>query len=70
MRVGPADAPAGVVRMFTGGAARLLRQELPCLPMRDQVWWSPWFCAASVGFVAESTVHSYIEHPWNAVIVS
>ncbi len=56
--------------MFTGGAARLLRQELPCLPMRDQVWWSPWFCAASVGFVAESTVHSYIEHPWNAVIVS
>ncbi|WP_222106483.1 IS200/IS605 family transposase [Mycobacterium simulans] len=70
VRVGLADAPAGVVRAFQGRTARVLRQELPYLGSRAKVLWSPWYCAASVGCVSESAVGRYIEHQWDAVLVS
>ncbi|SON63988.1 hypothetical protein MSIMFI_05519 [Mycobacterium simulans] len=70
VRVGPADAPAAVVRAFTGRTARVLRQEFPYLVSRAKVLWSPWYFAVSVGYVSESAVRRYIEHQWDAVLVS
>ena len=49
VRVGPADAPASVVRAFKGRSARVLRQEFPYLRNRAKVVWSPSYLAASVG---------------------
>jgi putative transposase len=50
-QIGPIDAPAQVVRAFTGRTARVLRSEFPCLRRLEKVLWSP----------------SYIEHQWDAV---
>jgi putative transposase len=68
--VGPVDAPAAVVRVFKGRAARVLRQEFPHLRRFAKVLWSPPYFAASVGYVSESTVRRYIEHQWDAVMAS
>ena len=51
VRVGPTDAPAQVVRAFKGRTARLLRCEFPHLRSHAKVLWSPWYVAASVGYV-------------------
>jgi putative transposase len=45
----------------------VLREGFPCVRRRAKVWWSPWYFAASVGYVWESTVRRYIEHRWDAV---
>jgi putative transposase len=70
VRVGPADAPALVVRAFKGRTARVLRQEFPYLRNHAKGLWSPSYFAASVGYVSETTVHRYIEHQWDAVLAS
>jgi putative transposase len=70
VRVGPTDAPAQVVRVFKGRTARVLRQEFPHLRGFAKVMWSPSYFAASVVYVSESTVRRYIEHRWEAVMVS
>jgi putative transposase len=67
VRVGPTDAPAQVVRAFKGRTARLLRAEFGYLCSRAKVLWSPWYFAASVGYVSESRVRRYIERQWDAV---
>jgi putative transposase len=67
VRVGPTDAPATVVRAFTGRTARVLREEFGYLRRFVKVWWSPSYFAASVGYVWESTVCLCIEHRWDAV---
>lgn len=68
VRVGPTDAPAQVVRAFTGRTARVLRAEFPYLRRFAKVLWSPsYFAASSVGYVSESTVRRYIEHQWDSV---
>jgi putative transposase len=67
VRVGPTHAPASVVRAFKGRAARVLGQEFPHLRNHAKVLWSPWYLAASVGYVSASTVRRYIEHRWDAV---
>ena len=53
VRVGPTDAPAQVVRAFKfkGRTARVLRCEFPHLRSHAKVLWSPWYFAASVGYV-------------------
>ena len=68
VRVGPSDAPASVVGVFTGRSARVLRQEFALLRRFANVLWSPSYVAASVGYVWESRVRRYIEHPWDAVM--
>ena len=70
VRVGPADAPASVVRAFTGRTARVVRQEFRYLRNHAKVLWSPSCFAASVGYVSETTVRRYIEHQWDAVLAS
>ncbi len=70
VRVGPTDAPAAVVRAFTGRTARVLRQEFPHLRNHAKVRWSPSYFAASVGDVWESTVRRFIEHRRDAVMAS
>jgi putative transposase len=70
VRVGPADAPASVVRAVKGRTARELRQEFPYLRNDAKVLWSPSYFAASVGYVSETTVRRYIEHQWDAVLAS
>ena len=70
VRVGPTDAPASVVRAFKGRTARVVRQEFPHLCSHAKVLWSPWYFAASVGYVAESTLRRYLEHQWDAVMAS
>jgi putative transposase len=69
-RVGPADRPAQVVRVFTGRTARVLRREFPYLRNHARVVWSPSSLAASVGCVSESTVRRCIEQQWDAVMAS
>jgi putative transposase len=49
VRVGPAEAPASVVRAFKGRTARVLRQALPYLRNHAKALWSPSYFAASVG---------------------
>jgi putative transposase len=70
VRVGPADAPAAVVRVVKGRTARVLRQEFVYLRSRARVLWSASYFAASVGDVSESTVRRCIEHRWDAVLAS
>jgi putative transposase len=70
VRVGPTDAPAAVVRAFTGRTAGVLRAEFAYLRRFARVLWSPSYFAASVGDVWESTVRGYIEHQWDAVLAS
>jgi len=70
VRVGPTDAPAAVVRAFTGRTARVLRAEFGYLRGFARVLWSPSYFAASVGDVWESTVRGYIEHQCDAVLAS
>ena len=70
VRVGPTDAPASVVRAFTGRTARVLCQELPHLCNQAKVLWSPSYFAASVGYVSESTMCRYLERHWDAVVAS
>jgi REP-associated tyrosine transposase len=70
VRVGPADAPAAVVRAFKGRTAHVLRQEFPHLRNFAKVLWSPVYFAASVGYVSETMVRRYIEHHWDAVLAS
>ncbi|MGH3635948.1 IS200/IS605 family transposase [Mycobacterium sp.] len=70
VRVGPAGAPAPVVRGFKGRIARMLRAEFPYLSNRAKVLWSASYFAASVEYVWESTVCRYIEHRWDAVLAS
>jgi putative transposase len=65
--VGPAEAPAQVVRAFKGRTARVLGQEFRCLRRFAKVLWSPSYVAASVGYVSESSVRRCIEHQWDAV---
>jgi len=67
VRVGASDAPAAVVRAFTGCTARVLRAEFRYLRRFAKVVWSPSYFAASVGYVSESTVRRYIEYQWDAV---
>jgi putative transposase len=67
VRVGPTDAPAQVVRVFTGRTARVRRSGVRYLRRLEKVLWSPSYVAASVGDVWESTVRRYIEHQWDAV---
>jgi putative transposase len=68
VRVGPTDAPAAVVRAFTGRTAGVLRAEFAYLRRFARVLWSPSYFAASVGDVWESTVRGYIGHQWDAVL--
>lgn len=68
--VGPADAPAPVVRAFKGRSARVLRAEFPQLRNHAKVLWSPSYFVAWVGYVSASTVRRYIEHQWDAVLAS
>jgi putative transposase len=70
VRVGPADAPASVVRAFKGRTARVLCQELPYLRNQARVLSSPSYLVASVGYVSETTVRRYLEHQWYAVLAS
>jgi putative transposase len=70
VRVGPTDAPALVVRAFTGRTAGVFRHEFARLRSLAKVLWSPSYFAASVGEVSESTVRGYIEHQWDAVVAS
>ena len=70
VRVGPTDAPAAVVRAFTGRTARVLRADFRYLRRFARVLWSPSYFAASVGDVWESTVRGYIEHQWDTVLAS
>ncbi len=70
VRVGPTDSAAQVVRALQGRTARVLRQEFRGLCNRAKVLWSPSYFAASVGYVAESTVRRDIEHQWDAVLAS
>jgi len=70
VRVGPADAPASVMRAFKGRAVRVLRQELPYLRNDAKVLWPPSYFAASVGYVSPTMVRRYIEHRWDAVLLS
>ncbi len=67
VRVGPTDAPAQMVRAFTGHTARVLRAEFPYLRRFAKVLWWPWYVAASIGYVSGSTVCRDIEHQWGAV---
>ena len=67
VRVSPTDAPAQVVRALRGRIARVLGQELAYLRRLAGVLWSPWYFAASVGYVWESTVRGYIERQWDVV---
>ncbi len=67
VRVGSTDAPAAVVRAFRGRTARVLRAEFLYLRRFAKVLWAPWYFAASVGYVSESTVRRCIEHQWDAV---
>ena len=67
VRVGPAGAPAQVVRAVKGRTARVLRGEFPHLGNHAKVLWSPSYVVASVGYVSESTVRRDIEHQWDAV---
>ena len=53
VRVGPADAPASVVRAFKGRTARVLGAEFPHVRNHAKVLWSPSYFAASVGDVWE-----------------
>jgi len=70
VRVGPADAPASVVRAFKGRTTRVLRQEFPHLRNHAKVLWSSSYFAASVGYVSETTVRRYVEHQRDAVLAS
>ena len=70
VRVGPADAPAQVVRAVKGRTARVLRGEFLHLGNQAKLWWSPWYVVASVGYVSELTVRRDIEHQWDAVMAS
>ncbi len=70
VRVEPTDAPAQVVRVVKGRTAWVLGQEFPHLRDHAQVWWSPSYLAASVGYVSGSTVRRDIEHQWDAVMAS
>ena len=67
VRVGPADAPAAVVRAFKGRTAGVLRAGFAYLRRFARVLWSRSYLAASVGYVWESTVRRYVEHQWDAV---
>jgi putative transposase len=70
VRVGPTDAPAAVVRAFTGRTARVLQAEFAYLERFAKVakvLWSPSYFAAPVGYMSESTVRRYIEHQCDAV---
>ena len=58
VRVEPTDAPAQVVRVVKGRTAWVLGQEFPHLRDHAQVWWSPSYLAASVGYVSGSTVRA------------
>ena len=69
-RVGPTDAPAAVVRALKGRTARVLRLEFPYRRNIAKLLWSPAYLAASVGYVSQMTVRRYIEHQWDAVLVS
>ena len=62
VRVRATDSPAEVVRPFKGRTSGALRAEFPWLG-RKPVLWSKSYFAASVGYVSESTVRRYIEHP-------
>ena len=70
VRVGPTDAPARVVRAFTGRTARVLRGEFPDLRNHAKVLCSPSYFSASVGYLSESRVRRCIEHRWDAVVAS
>ena len=65
--VGPTDAPAKVVVAFNGRTARVRGQKFRYLRRCANVLWSPWYFAASVGYVSESTSSSYIERQWDTV---
>ena len=67
VRVGPADAPAQVVRAVKGRTARVLRGEFLHLGNQAKLLWSPWYVVALVGYVSELTVRRDIEHQWDAV---
>ena len=67
VRVGPTDVPAALVGAVTGRTARVLGAEFSDLRRLAKVWWSPSYLAASVGYVAESTVRRYLEYQWDAV---
>jgi putative transposase len=68
--VGLTDAPARVVRALKGRTARVRRREFPHLCSHAEVLWSPSYFAASVGYVSESRLRRYIEHPWDVVVAS
>jgi REP-associated tyrosine transposase len=70
VRVGPADAPASVVRAFKGRTARVVRQEFPRLRNHAKVLWSPSYFAASIGYVSKTTVRRDSEHRWDVVLAS
>jgi putative transposase len=55
VRAGPTDAPADVVRALTGRTAAVF------------VLWSPWYRAASVGSVSESTLRRFFARQWDVV---
>lgn len=64
VRARATDSAAEVVEAFKGRTSQALRAEFPWLG-RKSVLWSKSYFAASVGYVSESTVRRYIEHPWD-----
>ena len=64
VRIRATDSVAEVVEAFKGRTSQALRAEFPWLG-RKPVLWSKSYFAASVGYVSESTVRRYIEHPWD-----
>ena len=70
VRVGPADAPAAVVRVFEGRTARVLRQEFPHVRRFRRCCGRRRISPPRWGYASESMVHRYIELQWDAVMAS
>jgi putative transposase len=67
VRVGPLDVSAQVVRAFKGRTTRVLQHLRVPAQVRKLLPWPPWYLAASVGEVSESTVRHDIEQPRDKV---
>jgi REP-associated tyrosine transposase len=58
------------VRAVKGRTTRLLREEFPHPSNHAKALWSLSYFVGSVGYVSESTMRRYIEHPWDALMAS
>jgi putative transposase len=60
VRVSPADTPVSLARGFKGRTTRILRRAFPYLRNHAKVLWWP----------SEMAVRRYIEHQWDAALLS